>query len=116
MEASLWQTTQEEAEESEPKACTPKKFVDKTMHRLRGMKRLIERRARVPRWILQDMESIESLVKMGHSCNFFPEEGRKKLVSFKIMLSKSDQPEVREWAKEVEYWIKEWQMIHDEWG
>jgi hypothetical protein len=116
MEASLWWMTQEEEDTMEPKAYTPKKFADKTMHRLRGMKRLIEVMARVPRWPLQEMESIEATVRIGPSCNFFPEQLKRQLISLKIMPERSEQTGLEELANEVEKWIQDWQVSHDEWG
>jgi hypothetical protein len=115
METSLWQTTQEGEDTAEWKAYTSRQFADKMMHRLRGMKRIIEVRARVPQWILQQMESIEATVRCGLNCDFFPVELVRQLSALKTTLNNSDRKGLEEWAKEVENWMEEWQVSHDEW-
>jgi hypothetical protein len=115
MEISLGQTTQEEGEAVERRLYTPREYGDKMMHRLRSMKRMIEQKARIPQWTLQQVEATEVEVRLGIDCNYFPTELEKRLISLALMLDQSDQKGMKEWTKEVRGWIQEWREIYEEW-
>jgi hypothetical protein len=113
MEGPLKNMSREDGEER--KVYTPRDYGDLMMRRLRGMKRWIERKAKIPQWTLQEMEAIEALIRLGVQRSNFPVELEGRLINFAIMLERSDQGRVQEWRKEVRSWWQKWGEIRKEW-